>query len=212
MLVLLDRDGVINHDRADSVKNPDEFQIIDGAAQAIARLNAARHQVAVITNQSILGRGIIDQTMMDRIHEKLTAALARQQAHIDRLYVCPDPPWAATERRKPGSGMLREAMADFSAKPGQTPFVGDALRDLQAAASIGCPRLLVRTGKGAKTQSDGLPDVVLPVAVYDDLAAAVSAILGDEKIPDDQMASENLADDQMADKNLDDDQMDRETP
>ena len=174
------------------MKNPDEFQMIDGAAQAIARLNAARHQVAVITNQSILGRGIIDQTMLDRIHEKLTAALARRQAHIDRLYVCPDPPWAVTERRKPGSGMLREAMADFSAKPRQTPFVGDALRDLQAAASIGCPRLLVRTGKGAKTQSDGLPGEVLPVAVYDDLAAAVSEILGDNK-----MASENLADDQI---------------
>jgi len=179
VLVLLDRDGVINHDRTDSVKNPGEFEMIEGSAEAIARLNAGRHQVAVVTNQSILGRGTIDQAMMDRIVDKMTAALARKSAHIDRLYVCPDPPWAATERRKPGAGMLREAMADFAAKPGQTPFVGDALRDLQAAAEIGCPRLLVRTGKGAKTQSDGLPGEVLPVAVYADLRAAVGAILGD---------------------------------
>jgi len=180
VLVLLDRDGVINHDRPDSVKNPDEFQMIEGSAEAIARLNAARHQVAVLTNQSIIGRGVIDQAMFERIHEKLLASLARKNARIDRLYVCPDPPWAATERRKPGAGMLREAMADFGAKPLGTPFVGDALRDLQAAAKIGCPRLLVRTGKGATTQSDGLPGDILPVAVYEDLAAAVSAILGDD--------------------------------
>jgi D-glycero-D-manno-heptose 1,7-bisphosphate phosphatase len=186
VLILLDRDGVINHDRPDSVKNPDEFQMIDGSAEAIARLNAARHQVAVITNQSVLGRGIIDQAMLDRILEKMTASLARKKAHIDRLYVCPDPPWAATERRKPEAGMLREAMADFAAKPHQTPFIGDALRDLQAAAKIGCPRLLVRTGKGAKTQSDGLPGEVLPVAVHHDLAAAVDAILG-TNMGDDQV-------------------------
>ena len=178
MLVLLDRDGVINHDRIDSVKNPDEFQMIAGSAEAIARLNAARLQVAVVTNQSILGRGVIDQAMFDRIHEKMTAALATKNARIDALYVCPDPPWAATGRRKPEPGMLREALADFAARPQDTPFIGDALRDLQAAAKIGCPRILVRSGKGARTQSDGLPPELLPVAVHEDLAAAVEAILG----------------------------------
>ena len=180
MLILLDRDGVINHDRPDSVKNPDEFQMIEGSAEAVARLNAARHQVAIITNQSILGRGIIDQVMLDRIHEKMTASLARKRARIDRLYICPDPPWAATERRKPEPGMLREAMAEFGATPSMTPFIGDSLRDLQAAAKIGCPRVLVRTGKGARTQSDGLPGDVLPVRVFEDLAAAVGNILGDD--------------------------------
>ena len=80
MLVLLDRDGVINHDRADSVKNPDELVMIDGSAKAVARLNAARHQVAIITNQSIIGRGTIDWGMLDRIHEKMTTTLARDNA------------------------------------------------------------------------------------------------------------------------------------
>ena len=106
MLVLLDRDGVINHDRADSVKNPDELVMIEGSARAVARLNAARHQVVIVTNQSIIGRGTIDQTMLDRIHEKMTAALARENARIDRVYICPDAPWEATERRKPGPGKL----------------------------------------------------------------------------------------------------------
>lgn len=179
MLVLLDRDGVINHNREDSVKTPDEFILIDGAAEAIARLNAARRQVAVVTNQSIIGRGIIDKHMLERIHEKLTDALDRANARIDKFYICPDAPEAATERRKPGAGMLREALAEFNAEPAATPFIGDALRDLQAAAKAGCPRLLVRSGKGAKTQAAGLPAEVLPVAVHEDLSAAVSALLED---------------------------------
>jgi len=179
VLVLLDRDGVINQDRADSVKTPDEFIMIDGAAAAVARLNAARCQVAVVTNQSILGRGTIDQAMLERIHEKMTAALVRENARIDRMYICPDAPWAATERRKPGPGMLHEALSDFSASPARTPFIGDSMTDLIAASKVGCQRILVRTGKGADTQADGEMQDVLPVRVYEDLSAAVDALLGD---------------------------------
>ncbi len=178
MLVLLDRDGVINHDRADSVKNPDELVMIDGSAKAVARLNAARHQVAIITNQSIIGRGTIDWGMLDRIHEKMTTTLARDNARIDRVYVCPDAPWEATERRKPGAGMLREALSDFSVRAADTPFVGDSMGDLQACLKAGCQRILVRTGKGRKTQADvGLQDV-LPVRVHEDLADFVNSLLG----------------------------------
>ena len=178
MLVLLDRDGVINHDRPDSVKNPDELIMIDGAAAAIARLNAARHQVAIVTNQSIIGRGTIEWAMLDRIHEKMMAALRRENASIDRVYVCPDAPWEATERRKPGAGMLQEALSDFSANASQTPFVGDSLTDLQAAQKIGCQRILVRTGKGADTQAGGKLQDVMPVRIHEDLAEFVSAVLG----------------------------------
>jgi D-glycero-D-manno-heptose 1,7-bisphosphate phosphatase len=179
VLVLLDRDGVINHDRPDSIKNPDEFIMIDGSAKAVARLNAARHQVALVTNQSIIGRGTIDWSMLDRIHEKMTAALAREGAFIDRIYVCPDAPWEATERRKPGPGMLREALSDFSASAAQTPFVGDSITDMQAALKAGCPRILVRTGKGADVQASGKLNDVLPVKIHEDLADAVAVILGD---------------------------------
>jgi D-glycero-D-manno-heptose 1,7-bisphosphate phosphatase len=179
VLVLLDRDGVINHDRADSVKNPDELIMIDGAAEAVARLNAARHQVAIVSNQSIIGRGTIDWTMLDRIHEKMTAALAKAGARIDRLYICPDAPWEATDRRKPGPGMLREALSDFSASAGQTPFIGDSHTDLEAAKKAGCQRFLVRTGKGSETQASGKLNDVMPVRIHEDLAGAVAYLLGD---------------------------------
>jgi D-glycero-D-manno-heptose 1,7-bisphosphate phosphatase len=179
VLVLLDRDGVINHDRADSVKNPDELVMIEGSARAVARLNAARHQVVIVTNQSIIGRGTIDQTMLDRIHEKMTAALARENARIDRVYICPDAPWEATERRKPGPGMLYEALSDFAANAAQTPFIGDSLSDLQAGQKAGCQRILVRTGKGADTQANGGLQDVMPVRVHEDLSDAVAGLLGD---------------------------------
>ena len=177
MLVLLDRDGVLNEERADYVKAPDELVLIEGSAEAVARLNAAGHRVVVITNQSAVGQGIIPREMLDRIHEKLRTELARDGARLEDLFVCTDPPWAATERRKPGAGMLREALALYRAKPDETPMIGDSLRDLQAAASAGCSRILVRTGNGSGTQAAGLPQEVLPVAVYENLREAVDVLL-----------------------------------
>src|SRR5262249_11121162 len=98
----------------------------------------------------------------------------------DAWFICTDHPDRATRRRKPGPGMLEEALAQFKAVPSDTPMIGDNLRDLEAAAAVGCPRHLVRTGHGAKAQAEGIPPAVLPVRVHDDLAAAVTALLGPE--------------------------------
>jgi len=179
-LVLLDRDGVLNIDRPTSVRHPDELQMIPGAAAAVARLNAAGLAVAVVTNQSVLGRGIIDTTMLERIHAKLRTELAAAGAHVDAFHVCPDPPEAPTDRRKPAPGMLLEALAAFGADPADTPMIGDALRDLQAAVAAGCPRILVRTGKGLETLAAGLPDDLQPVTIRNDLADAVTTMLKDD--------------------------------
>lgn len=176
MLVLLDRDGVLNENRDDYVKSPGELVMLPGAAAAVARLNAAGHRVAVCTNQSAVGRGIISLAMLERIHDALREHLARAGARIDLLLACTDPPWAASDRRKPGPGMLQEAMRQFRVAPHDTVMIGDDLVDLQAAARAGIRRILVRTGKGRKTQAAGIPPEVLPVAVHDDLAAAVASL------------------------------------
>ena len=178
-LVLLDRDGVLNVDRPDSVKTPDELVMLPGAAAAVARLNRANLKVALVSNQSVVGRGIISGEMLERIQWKLREALAREGAQLDFVALCTDPPWAASERRKPGAAMLREAMRHFSLSPGETVMIGDALTDLQAAAKAGCARILVRSGKGAAAQAAGIPAEVLPVAVRTDLAEAVAHLLGD---------------------------------
>ncbi len=177
MLVLLDRDGVLNLEREDFVKSPDELAMIDGAAEAVARLNEAGWRVAVVTNQSVVGRGLIDEDMLSRIHDELRRRLARSGGRLDGIFHCPDPPWAASEFRKPNPGMLRQALGRFRAEAAATPLIGDSLRDLEAAAALGCPRILVRTGNGAATQAAGLPRRLLPVRVHDDLAAATDVLL-----------------------------------
>lgn len=179
-LVLLDRDGVLNRDRADHVKTPDELVPIAGAAEAVALLNAAGIRVALCTNQSAVGRRLITAAMLDRIHEKLRDQLARHGARLDAVFACPDPPGTPSRHRKPEPGMLLDALRRFAVPSGEAVMIGDSLRDLEAAARAGTARILVRTGHGARTQAEGLPAHVLPVAVHDDLAAAVAALLRDD--------------------------------
>ncbi|MBL8698980.1 MAG: HAD-IIIA family hydrolase [Alphaproteobacteria bacterium] len=178
-LVLLDRDGVLNEDRRDYVKTPDELVLIRGAAAAVARLNSAGIRVALCTNQSAVGRGIISAAMLERIHERLREALAREGARLDAVFACPDPPGAPTTHRKPAPGMLIDAMRRFGVAAADAVMIGDSLRDLEAAQRAGTARCLVRTGHGARTQAEGLPASVLPVRVHADLAAAVAALLGE---------------------------------
>ncbi|HEX2116621.1 MAG TPA: D-glycero-beta-D-manno-heptose 1,7-bisphosphate 7-phosphatase [Alphaproteobacteria bacterium] len=176
-LILLDRDGVLNEDRPDYVKSPGELVMIPGAAAAVARLNRAGLKVALCTNQSCVGRGIITVERLERIHEHLRERLAHEGGRLDAIYFCPHAPWENCGCRKPAAGMLREALRRFGIDPADAAMIGDGLRDLQAAKAAGCARHLVRTGSGTKTQAEGVPHDVLPVAVHDDLAAAVATIL-----------------------------------
>jgi D-glycero-D-manno-heptose 1,7-bisphosphate phosphatase len=176
-LVLIDRDGVLNEESPAYIKSPAEWIPIPGAAEAVARLNRAGVKVAVCTNQSVVGRGIIGADQLERIHARLHDELARAGAHLDAIFTCVHHPGAGCACRKPQPGMLREALRRFGASAVETPMIGDSVRDLEAATALGCPRHLVRTGFGAKTQAEGVPAHVLPVAVHDDLAAAVNFLL-----------------------------------
>lgn len=176
-LVLLDRDGVLNEDLPQSVRAPEELVMIPKAAAAVARLNRAGIRVAVCTNQSVVGRGIIDEPMLESIHRKLEALLAADGAHLDAVYVAPDAPDRATARRKPGPGMLEEALARFAADPAATPMIGDSLRDLEAAVAARCQRHLVLTGKGRETARADLPATLDPVTIHEDLWHAVDHLL-----------------------------------
>lgn len=177
MLILLDRDGVLNEDYpGDYVKSPDALIMLPGVAKAVARLNARGWKVAVCTNQSCIGRGIIDEARLALIHDHLRGHLARDGAHLDAIFFAPDPPWAPTDRRKPGPGMLREAMAQFRTAPEETVFIGDNIIDLQAANAAGCRRILVRTGKGRAMLAQGLPQDIQPVTVVEDLTEAVDRL------------------------------------
>ncbi len=174
-LVLLDRDGVLNVDRPDSVRTPQALEMIPGAAAAVARLNRAGWRTALVSNQAVVGRGQIDEAMLQAIQAKLREALAAAGAALDAEFVCTD---LDGPRRKPAPGMLLEALAQFAAEPSATPMIGDALSDLEAAKAAGCARVLVLTGKGAVT-ARALPAALAPVAIHPDLARAVDALLAD---------------------------------
>lgn len=180
MLVLLDRDGVLNEDRQDFVKTPAELVMIPGAASAVARLNAAGHTIAVVSNQSGVGRGVMTDHDLEAVNLTLKRMIEADGGRLDAIFTCSDPPWAATERRKPGPGMLQDALKKFHAAPVEAVMIGDAARDLEAAAVLGIRRILVRTGKGRTVESN-LPSALQPVTVYDDLAAAAEALIAEAK-------------------------------
>lgn len=177
MLTLLDRDGVINRDLKTGILRVEDFEILPGVPEAIAALCRAGHRVAICTNQSAIGRGKLTVETLEHLHAIVRRDVEAAGGRIDAIYYAPDLPEKATERRKPGAGMLLEALAQFKADPARTFFVGDHLRDLQAAAKAGCPRILVRTGHGHSTERNGWAAEIGPVTVVDHLPAAVAHIL-----------------------------------
>lgn len=177
-LVLTDRDGVLNEDRPQGVTHPDALRLIPGAAVAVRRLNEAGIPVACVTNQSAVGRGLISASELEAIQARLMAELAARGARLDLVLIATDAPERAGPRRKPGPGMLLEALDRFRVAPEQAVMIGDDLRDLEAAAAAGCRRILVRTGKGAAVAAAGVPERLQPVQLCDSFAVAVDRLLG----------------------------------
>lgn len=159
-IVVLDRDGVINFDSASFIKSPEEWKAIPGSLEAIARLNRAGYRVVVATNQSGIGRGLFDTAMLNEIHAKMHRAAAAAGARIEAVFFCPHTNGDSCPCRKPLPGMLDQIISRYDIiEPSIVPMVGDALRDLQAAAAAGFEPHLVRTGKGEKTlAAGGLPE------------------------------------------------------
>lgn len=177
MLVLLDRDGVINRDAKIGILREQDFDILPRVTEAIAMLTKAGFSIAICTNQSAIGRGQLSEATLNAIHDTLQREVNKHGGKIDAFFHAPDIPEKPTARRKPGPGMLLEAIAQFGADPAQTPMVGDMLRDMEAALAAGCPRILVRSGKGAHTLEQGIPAALQPVTIVDDLFAAAEHIL-----------------------------------
>ena len=168
-LVILDRDGTINHDSARHIKSPEEWRPLKGSLEAIARLVQANYRVVVATNQSGIARGLLDTAALFAIHDTLQRAALQVGGRIDAFFFCPHAADSACECRKPKPGMLLEIASRFNVSLGGVYMVGDALRDLEAAAAAGARPVLVLTGKGAKTHAAGK----LPAGtrVFPDLAA-----------------------------------------
>jgi len=175
--VILDRDGVINQDSDQFIKNPDEWKPIPGSLEAIARLNQAGYRAVVASNQSGVGRGLFDMAMLNNIHAKMHKLVAQAGGRIEAVFFCPHPADSACGCRKPKPGLLQEIALRYHLELKGVPAIGDSLRDLEAAVAVGAQPILVLTGKGRKTLEAGdLPD---GVAVHADLAEAVQVMLAE---------------------------------
>ncbi|MDD1627544.1 MAG: D-glycero-beta-D-manno-heptose 1,7-bisphosphate 7-phosphatase [Methylococcaceae bacterium] len=160
--ILLDRDGVINHDSDVFIKSPDQWIPIEGSLEAIALLNAHGYQVIVVTNQSGVARGLFDEIMLEKIHAKMRQLVCEKGGHITAIYYCPHGTDSECECRKPKAGLLKAFAADFHADLTTIAVIGDSLRDLQAADAVGAQPILVKTGKGKKTLIEN-PNLNIPV-------------------------------------------------
>lgn len=174
-LIVLDRDGVINEDLERPVSTPDEWVPIEGSLEAIARLHQAGWSIAVATNQSAVGRGLVELEMLHEIHRRMHEMVNQSGGRIDVVAFCPHTDSDDCACRKPAPGMLYSISERLDTELSNVIIVGDSLRDMQAALAAAATPILVRTGKGQKTLDThkGLEHI----PAFDNLASYVDDLL-----------------------------------
>jgi len=178
--IILDRDGVINFDSPDYILSPEQWQPIPSSLAAIARLTAAGMPVTIASNQSALGRKMIDQATFEAIHAKMMRAIESAGGKLAHVAYCPHGPDDDCNCRKPKSGLVLECLdkLGLANSPDAALMIGDSFRDVQAAHGAGVDAVLVQTGYGdaekilAKAR-EADPDI----KAFADLASAVDWIL-----------------------------------
>lgn len=180
--VFLDRDGTLIEERG-YLDRLDLLALYPFAADALRLLHRAGYATVVITNQSAIGRGIIDESFLAQVHGEIDARLARGNARIDRYYYCPHHPEAEVERfratcrcRKPGPGMIEQACRELDLDPARSFMVGDRWLDVRAGRAAGTGGILVRTGHGGHEEQHA-PAGVQADAILNNLMEAVGWIL-----------------------------------
>ncbi len=175
-LLILGRDGVINHYSDAHIKSPEEWRALDGSLEAIARFTKAGITVVVATNQPGIGRGIFDLDTLGAIHRKMSVQAQKAGGQISAVFFCPHPASANCECRKPKPGMLNDILERTGTKPADAVVVGDSLHDLQAGDAAGCRTVLVLTGQGRDIMDD--KDLPANTTVRVDLAAVAAEMAG----------------------------------
>lgn len=177
--VFLDRDGVINVDSPDYVKNWNEFHFIPGSLEAIARLTQNGISVIIITNQSGINRRIIPLEELEGIHRRLKQAVRDSDGRVTDIFYCPHRPDEGCECRKPKPGLIVAARRRYSIDLSRTIMVGDSDKDVLAGQAAGCGgTILIKTGNGTCTIQTLETTGTRPDHVAADLLQAVKWIVG----------------------------------
>jgi len=174
----MDRDGVINKDRADYVKSWSEFEFLPSSLEALKLLTLNGYKTILITNQSVINRRMVTEAGLQEIHKKMTAAVVDHGGSIEAVYYCPHVPEGGCNCRKPEPGLIYQAQADYGLDLSKTCMIGDSLKDIRCAQRAGCGRIiLVRTGQGKETELFCQELGIKPDYAADDLMAAVKWLL-----------------------------------
>jgi D-glycero-D-manno-heptose 1,7-bisphosphate phosphatase len=182
-LVILDRDGTINRASDEFVKSPDEWHPLPGSLEAISRLNHAGFHVVLATNQSGLGRGLFDMAALNAVHSHMVKMVAAAGGRIDAIFYCPHAPDEGCTCRKPAPGLLHQIQERYGIDLHGVPYVGDSLRDMQAAQAAGCAPHLVLTGRHPDVQGQALPATFpAQTQVHANLSAFVDHLLGETSL------------------------------
>ena len=172
-LVILGRDGILNEYREGHVTAPEEWQPVPGALEAVARINHAGWHTVVATNQSGIGRGMIDMSTVNAVHAHMHQLLQAQGGRIDAVFFCPHTAEEDCECRKPKPGLMHEIGRRYGLDLSHVPMVGDTARDLLAAQAAGCEPHLVLSGRAASLKPEQVRSLLSQVS-----AARVHASLG----------------------------------
>jgi D-glycero-D-manno-heptose 1,7-bisphosphate phosphatase len=178
--VLLDRDGVINENRPDHVKLWNEFTFLPGALAALRLLWRAGWTTVVVSNQAVIGRGVVPSSAIEMIERRMTQAVDEYGGRIAAVFHCPHRPDDGCGCRKPRPGLLLRAAERFGLELDQSYLIGDALTDIAAGHAVGCACILVQTGLGQQQSPEGNGDTAVNYHVAADLLAAVRWMLARE--------------------------------
>lgn len=180
--VFLDRDGTLIEERG-YLDRMDLLTLFPWTADALRLLKRAGYTLVVITNQSALARGIIDEAFLDAVHRELDARLANGGAAIDRYYYCPHLADAPLERyrlacrcRKPAPGMIEQACRELDLDPAASFMVGDRWLDVECGVAGGTRAIRVLTGHGA-AEPDSRDHLAKASAILNNLMEAAGWIL-----------------------------------
>ena len=183
--IFLDRDGVINEE-VRYLHRPEQLELIEGSAEAVKKIDDSDYLGIVVTNQSVVARGLCSERDVAEIHKKLDVLLGKKQAFLDGIYYCPHHPERGFEGenkqykiececRKPKTGMLRQAQHDFNIDLENSFIIGDSTADIMTGINANLKTILVKTGNAGKDKKfDCSPDFI-----FENLKEAVDSIIDD---------------------------------
>lgn len=175
--VFLDRDGTINK-YVGFLRNIDDFELIDGVAEAVKKINVSGYLAIVVTNQPVIARGEVIFVQLEEIHNKMETELGLEGAYLDAIYYCPHHPHKGYDGevpelkidcdcRKPKPGMLLKAAQDFNIDLSSSYMIGDGENDIKAGIAAGCKVILINGEEtDSKTENFGQNDTLNSVKEF----------------------------------------------